>query len=213
MTTRIPTALMRTLTQTLSHIVVLGLLATTALAADETAWQKSYRLEAAGKHAEAAASLNGLESGADASFVLSRRGWLAHLQGQYADAISFYSRAIDKNPRSLEARHGITLPLLAQQRWREAAVQARQIIAESAWDYTAHVRLLLAEEGLQDWRGMQEHAERLTERFPSDATAWVYLARAHAWQRNVREAKEAYGRVTDRYPGHVEATRYLASQR
>jgi len=188
-------------------------LASTALAADETAWQKSYRLEAAGKYAEAATSINGMESGADASFVLSRRGWLAYLQGQHNEAISFYGRALDRNPRSLEARHGITLPLLAQQRWREAAVHARQVIAESAWDYTAHVRLLVAEEGQRDWRGMQEHAARLTERYPSDATAWVYLARAHAWLRNVSEAREAYGRVLDRYPGHLEASRYLANAR
>ncbi|MDP2809790.1 MAG: tetratricopeptide repeat protein [Rhodocyclaceae bacterium] len=193
--------------------LALAFLATTALATDETAWQKSHRLEAAGKYAEASTSLNGLESGADASFVLSRRGWLAYLQGQYNEAISHYNRALDKNPRSLEARHGITLPLLAQQRWREAAVVARQIVAESAWDYTAHVRLLVAEEGQQDWRGLQEHAERLTGRYPSDATVWVYLARAHAWQRHVREAREAYGRVLDRYPGHLEATRYIANQR
>ena len=188
-------------------------LATTALAADETAWQKSYRLEAAGKHAEAAAALNGLDSTADASFVLSRRGWLAYLQGQHNDAIALYGRALDRNPKSLEARQGLTLPLLAQQRWREAAMYARQVIAESEWDYTAHVRLLIAEEGQREWRSMQEHAARLTERYPSDATAWVYLARAHAWLRNVSEAREAYVRVLDRYPGHLEASRYLANAR
>ena len=188
-------------------------LATTALAADESPWQKSYRLEAAGRHVEAAAALTGLESGADASFVLSRRGWLAYLQGQHGESIGFYGRALDMNPRSIEARQGITLPLLAQQRWREAAVYARQIIAESAWDYTAHVRLLAAEEGQRDWRTLREHAARLTARYPSDATAWVYLARAHAWLNNAREAADAYGRVLDRYPGHLEATRYLANSR
>lgn len=193
--------------------LALAFLTTTALAADETAWQKSYRLEAAGKYADAATSLNGLESGPNASFAHSRRGWLAYLQGQYDEAISHYNRALDRNPRSLEARQGITLPLLAKQRWREAAVYARQIIAESAWDYMAHVRLLVAEEGQQDWRTLQEHAERLTERYPSDAMVWIYLARAHAWQRHVREAREAYGRVLDRYPGHLEATRYLANAR
>ncbi len=193
--------------------LALAFLATTALAADESAWQKSYRLEAAGKYAEAATSLHGLESGPDASFVHSRRGWLAYLQGQYNESISLYNRALDRNPRSLEARHGITLPLLAQQRWREAAVYARQIIAESQWDYTAHVRLLAAEEGQRDWRTLREHAARLIERYPSDATAWVYLARAHAWLNNSREAADVYGRVLDRYPGHLEATRYLANPR
>ncbi len=179
--------------------------------AQEGAWQKSYRLEAAGKYADAAVALDGQDKGSEAAFALSRLGWLSYLQGRYNDAIAYYTRALEKNPKSLEARLGMTLPLLAQQRWREAALYARQVIGESAWDYTAHQRLLVAEEGMRDWHAMAEHAERLTERYPADATAWVYLARARAWLGDVKAAREAYGRVLDRFPGHLEATRYLAA--
>jgi len=179
--------------------------------AEETAWQKSYQFEASAKYTEAQAALDGVDERADGGFLLSRRAWLAYLQGRHQEAITFYKRALERNPKSHDARLGITLPLLAQQRWREAALYARQLIAESAWDYTAHVRLLLAEEGLRDWSGMAEHANRLVERYPSDASAWVYLARALAWQGDIREARKAYSRVLERYVGHLEATRYLAS--
>ncbi len=178
--------------------------------ADEGAWQKSYVLEAAGKYADAEGVLNALANGPDADFALMRSGWLAYRDGSYNEAVTHYQRALERNPKSLEARNGITLPLLAQQRWREAAMYARQTIAESAWDYTAHVRLLVAEEGLRDWRGMAEHAKHLAERYPADATAWVYLARAQAWLGNVREAGNAYRRVLARYPGQAEAAAYLA---
>ena len=157
---------------------LLLVLSSLAAQAEESAWQKSYRLEAAARYAEAFSALDGVEDGADGGFALSRRGWLAHLQGKYGEAISLYQHALERNPKSLDARLGITLPLLARQRWREAAMYARQVITESAWNYTAHVRLLAAEEGQHEWRAMAEHAQRLVERYPSDATAWVYLARA-----------------------------------
>lgn len=189
----------------------LFLMAAASVWADESPWQKSYRLEAAGKYAESSAVLDSASGNADADLALMRRGWLSYLQGRYNEAVDFYGRAIARNPKSLEARNGVTLPLLAQQRWREAASHARQAIAESAWDYTAHLRLMVAEEGLRDWKTLAEHAERVAEHYPSDATALVYLARAHAWAGNARTAKEAYGRVLNRTPGHIEATSYRAS--
>ncbi len=193
--------------RTLAFLLALSSLAALA---EEGAWQKSYRLEAATRYAEAFTALDGVEERADAGFALSRRGWLAYLQGKNQEAYAFYKHALERNPKSLDARLGITLPLLARQRWREVAMYARQVIAESAWDYTAHVRLLAALEGQRDWRAMAKHAERLVERYPSDATAWVYLARANAWLGDVREARKAYGQVLDRYPSHLEAGRYLA---
>lgn len=180
-----------------------------AAQADESAWQKSYALESAGKYSEAEQPLDTAVNGPEAEFAWMRRGWLSYRDGRYNEAVSHYKRAMARNPQSLEARNGIVLPLLAQQRWREAAIHARQVIAESSWDYTAHVRLLIAEEGQRDWRGMAAHAQDLTQRYPSDATVWVYLARAHAWQSNVKEAKAAYRRVLARIPGHQEGTAYL----
>lgn len=184
-----------------------------SVVAQEAALHKSYELEALGKYGEASAALamdDNAATGPNSSFMLARRGWLAYMQGLFNESVSLYKRSLERNPKSIEARVGITLPLLAQQRWRETALYARQIIAESAWDYTAHVRLMVAEEGMKDWKGLQEHAQKFTERYPSDTSAWVYLARAHAWQGNTKEARLAYQRVLERFPKHIEATRYLA---
>lgn len=186
-------------------------LLTQPVAAQESVWQKSQQLEAAAKYPEALAALDGLEDRTDGGYVLSRRAWLNYLLGRHQEAISHYKRALERNPKSHDARLGITLPLLAQQRWREAGLYARQVIYESNWDYTAHARLLAVEEGMRDWSTLAEHADRLTDRYPSDPTVWVYLARARAWQGDVKEARKAYSRVLDRYPGHLEATRYLSS--
>lgn len=173
-------------------------------------WQSSFAFEAAGKYAQAASALDGvLRDRPNDDFALMRRGWLGYLQGRHSEAIRDYNQALMANPQSLEARLGLSLPLMAQQRWKEAETELRKITAVSAWDYTAQTRLLACEEGQRKWDEMARRAGELAARYPSDATALVYLARAEAWLGNVKKARTAYAQVIDRVPGHIEATNYL----
>lgn len=173
-------------------------------------WRDSYALEASGKYAQALSTLESLPaSSPDHDFALMRQGWLNYLQGKHNDAIRDYNLALAANPKSLEALLGLTLPLMAQQRWREAAAAAKRVIAASPWDYTAHVRLMVCEEGEKKWHDLAQHAGEFVARFPSDATGLVYLARAEAWLGNVKRAQAAYTRVLARLPSHVEALNYL----
>lgn len=181
-----------------------------AHAQGENAWQESYALEAQGKYAQAAAVLEPvLRVSPSHEFAFIRRGWLNYLQGHHNDALRDYGQALALNPKSLDARLGLTLPLLAQQRWKEAAIEARKVIAVSDWDYTANVRLLICEEGERKWEEMARRAEELSAHYPTDATALVYLARAHAWLGNTDKARTAYARVLERAPTNAEAIDYL----
>ena len=180
--------------------------------AGSAAWQESYTLENAGKYPQAAAVLESLlRESPNHEFAIMRRAWLNYLQAKYGDALRDYNQVLSLNPRSLEARLGLTLPLMAQQRWKEAATEARKVIAVSAWDYTAHARLLVCEEGEKSWAELSRHAVEVAAQYPSDATARVYLARAEAWLGNKGKAKAAYLQVLERYPGHLEAMNYLKS--
>lgn len=174
------------------------------------AWQASYAGEYAGQYAQAAAALDPvLRERPNDSFALMRRGWLGYLQGRHSEATRDYNQALMANPKSLEARLGLSLPLMAQQRWKEAEIELRKVTAVSAWDYIAHARLLVCEEGQRKWDELARHAAELAERYPSDANARVYLARAEAWLGNVKKAKAAYAQVLERVPAHVEAANYL----
>jgi len=173
-------------------------------------WQTSYALEASGQYEQAAAVLVPfLDHSASSEFALLRYGWLNYIQGHYNDAIRAYDRALSRNTRSIDARLGVTLPLLAQQRWREAAKFSKQVIGVSPWNYTAHERLLACEEGLKQWESMAKHARDLSSHYPSSATPYVYLARAELWLGNTDKAHAAYKQVLERMPTHIEALRYL----
>ncbi len=192
-------------------VVVFVLLARVSHAED--AWSESYRLEALAKYKDAARVMDKLiKAEPKNDFAISRRAWLNYLRGAYNKAVEDYRKAIRLNPKSLDARLGLLLPLLAQQRWREASSSAKGILKEAPLNYYAHVRLMSSEAGERKWRTLADHAARVAAYYPSDATVQIYLARANARLKNTRAAREAYKRVLERIPGHAEATRFLKAR-
>ncbi len=174
--------------------------------ADIDPWQESYRLENLFQYDAALNALNSVS--ADNELVLLRRGWLNYLKGSNSKSIDYYQKAIQKNTKSLDARLGIILPLMAQQRWREAASNAKKILEVAPWNYHAHVRLMATEEALKQWSDLEKHARSVAERYPSDADAFVFLGRAYRMLGNDKAAKQAYQKVLEIVPSHFEAGQY-----
>ena len=191
-------------------LLVLLVLYSHILHAADDAWARSYSLEASAQYIPAVESLEPiLKQDPKHELALLRTGWLYYLAGNYSRSIKFYQTALQLNKHSLEARLGMALPLMAQARWREAALQAEAVIKESRWNYYANLRLMVCEEGLKQWEILKQHATELILRYPSDASFLVYQARAHIALGESAQAKTAYARVLERYPGHLEASRFL----
>lgn len=185
-------------------------LSSTSVVAQEAAWQNSYQLETAGKYSDAIAALDQVAAnGPDAELKVLRRAWLYYSQGSYNDSIREYRLAIERNGKSIDARLGAILPLLAQKRWREAEQGLRTVLDMAPNHYTALLRLAVCQEGQRDWAAMAKTATTLVASYPSDASAYVYLARANAWLSKRDEAIAAYSAALSRYPGHLEAKAYL----
>ena len=181
--------------------------------AQDGVWQNSYQLEAAGKYAEAMTVIDSVSvNGSDAEFKVLRRGWLLYLNGRLDESIREYRLAVDRNSKSVDARLGLTLPLLAAQRWREAEQVARAALDLAPINSTALVRMAIAQEGQRDWPAMMKTSGILVSSFPSYATGYVYLARANSWLGRNEDAATAYSSVLVRFPGHLEATAYLAKK-
>jgi tetratricopeptide (TPR) repeat protein len=198
-----------------SHPILIALLSIALLSspsanAEESAWMNSYSLEASAKYAEALAAIDKVAAnGSEAELKTLRRGWLYYLQGNYNESIREYRYAIERNRQSVDAQLGVTLPLLAQKRWREAEQHAQSSLSLAPNNYTGLLRLTLAQEGQRDWATMAKTSTTMVSLYPSDSSAYVYLARAYAWQGKRKEAVAAYSSVLARYPGHQEATNYI----
>lgn len=191
-------------------VLLLGLLILTFSASANDLWTRSYTLEANKQYAEAAATIEPyLQQSPDSEFAQLRSGWLYYLNANYSRSITHYQSALNLNNQSIEARLGLALPLLAQSRWQEAAQQCRDVIKMSNWNYFAHVRLMIAEEGQKQWDKLAKHAEEVNRHYPTDATVLVYLARAYKQLGETARAKKAYNEVLVRIPGHLEASEFM----
>jgi tetratricopeptide (TPR) repeat protein len=197
-----------------SHLLTSLALAITAVAApaqaQELFWQNSYQFENSGKYVDAMIAIDAISAnGPEAELKLLRRGWLFYLSGKTEESIREYRLAMERNPKSIDARLGLTLPLLAAKRWREAEQAARTVLEMAPNHYTALVRLVVAQEGAQDWQAMAKTASTLTTDYTTDATAFIYLARANAWLGKRPEAVAAYTAALARYPGQAEAKAFI----
>lgn len=175
-------------------------------AATESPWQRSYRQEAAGRYTEALADITPLQNQADSNeLAWLRSGWLLYLQGNHNEAIRAYNQAMRLNPESVDARLGLTLPLMAQQRWNDAAYYARHVIASDPGNYAAQLRLLACLEALGQWDELKTTAQSVSQRFPSEYLPWLYRAHAHRQLRESIETRQAYAQLLMRKPEDAEA--------
>jgi len=176
-------------------------------------WTASYALEAQGQYQQAAELISPLKNRALASeFSWLRTAWLLYLQTNYSASIEAYQTAIHINSNSHDALLGITLPLMAQQRWREAAQYADQVIERSEWNYTAQIRMLMCESALKQWQDVKKRAQELTMRYPTETMPWLYLARAENWLGNTEQAINAYKQVLMRSPANLEANMFVIDE-
>lgn len=177
-------------------------------------WEKSYTLETQKKYAEAANVIKPiLDKSPDNQLALLRMGWLNYLQAKYNVSIDYYQKAIKVNPDSIDAKLGMTLPLMAQLRWKEAAVYANQVISISTWGYLAHIRLMTCESGLTQWETLEKHASEFVKRYPSDISGYLFLARAQAMLGKTNLAIQNYQETLDRSPTNLEAIKFLQKKR
>jgi len=192
-------------------VLILMSVCITAVWADDDAWGRSVNLEIGGQYEAAARSLESvIQQNPDNEFAHLRSGWLYYLAGKYSTSIKYYQTASKLNKHSLDARLGLMLPLMAQERWREAAQLAESVIDESRLNYYAHLRLLICEEGLKNWTQLRDHALMISQYYPSDPGFLVYLARAYINLNEPAKARRAYQQVLERYPSHIEASLYLS---
>ena len=191
-------------------VVGLALSLAASVHAQQEPWAESYRQEYAGKYAEALAPIEPMATRASPhEFAVIRSAWLLHLQGKYADAEKRYQKAVDLNPRSIEASLGLMLPQMAQYKWAEALRSGQKVLSVNPWDYYAHVRIMVCEEAMSRWSDLAQHAGTLAARYPADATVLVYWARASAALKDSKRARELYLQVLERIPTHVEAANFI----
>jgi tetratricopeptide (TPR) repeat protein len=172
------------------------------------AYAQSYKLETDKQFDASEQSIRPMADRGD-EYALLRQAWLAYQAGNYKLSEARYSAIVGRNPSLVEARLGLMLPLMAQSRWKDAAAQAREVLAQNPGQYIAHVRLLRCEEAMKQWDVVEAHADQMAALYLSDSDILIAKARARAARRQVAAARDAYATVLTRTPDNEEAQLYL----
>jgi|GEM_PF-2567202 tetratricopeptide (TPR) repeat protein len=197
-----------------SLIPVLLFVMTHSASAQESAadlFRKSYASEAALKYQEAIDAIQPLvEKTPDDYIVNLRMAWLHYLAGKQLESLNFYVGAIRVSPKSVEARNGYVLPLLAQERYEDVEQACRQVMVLDPRNYYANVRLAFALR-LQGKLDVAVPLVRgMLELYPSDVSFLLELALALSAQEEADEAKALFEMVLLLDPDNATATQALA---
>jgi tetratricopeptide (TPR) repeat protein len=121
-----------------------------------------------------------------------RLGWLYYLWGKYENSIFHYRRAISVIPSSVEAKLGLSLPLMAQERWGEVETLMYQVIATDYYNYYGNLRLCAALEKQGKYSMVMFVARKMLTIYPTDVPFLIYLGKSYYHLGNLEAALRTF---------------------
>jgi len=170
----------------------------------------SLRHERSGDFAKAIEALGTAPKGYATSL---RLGWLSYLNTNHTVAVAHYRAALDAAPRSLEARLGVLLPLLADGRFVEAESGARDVLREHKSNYLALLRLAVALRLQQRPAEAARVLSRALRMYPADNLLLTELGLVRVSQGRFAAARFLLNEALTLNPDNDTAFRELADPR
>jgi len=174
-------------------------------------YRKSYALEAQGKPAEALDAMKQLRSsGANTYFPIARIAWLAYVAGRYPEACDAYREAIKLAPSAIEPRLGLTLPLLALEKWRDLEVASRDVLKLDPNNAVARARLAHANYMVGNYPDAATLYRKLVDDYPAELNHQTGLGWALARMGRGKEGKQLFEQVLAVSPDNPNAQQGMA---
>ena len=140
-----------------------------------------------------------------------RLAWQCYTNADYSNSVAHYQAAIEAAPKSLEARLGSLLPLLALERFADAESLARPILKQHPANYYASLRFAY----VLRMQGKFEQAEEVLNRAlvlrPTDVSLLLELALVKLARKQNATARATFADVLTLDPNNTIALQHLAS--
>ena len=173
------------------------------------AFSDSYAKEKAGKYNEAAQSLKAYYD-ANSYELNLRLGWLTYLQGQFAESIIYYNKAIELMPYAIEPRLGVVLPASAMGNWDKVISHYNKILTIDPNNTITLYRLGLISYDRKDYKQAAQYFEKVVNLYPFDYQSLLMLGWADYRLGKSREAKILFSKALLYYPGDASAKEGLS---
>jgi len=169
-------------------------------------YRQSYRLEADGKPARALTAMQSIKAKTGGSyFVTVRIAWLSYLSGRFSASEAAYKRAAKLEPKAIEPKLGLTLPLLVQKKWRELEAACRAVLKLDAKNGIARARLAHAHYASGNYPDAAVVYRGLVADYPAELDHQTGLGWAIARMGRIAEAKRIFAAVLAVSPDNANA--------
>lgn len=145
-----------------------------------SAFSKSYAYEASKQYSKAAMELKSVST--ENTYELNLRiGWLYYEAGEYNESITYYQKAIQLAPNSVEAKLGLVYPLSVQNKWDEVLTQYLAILSVDTKNSLVNYRTGLIYYNRKNYSTAKKYLETVLELYPFDYDSnllmgWTKLA-------------------------------------
>ncbi len=167
---------------------------------------ESYKLEEHRNFKEAISVLAKSQKKHPDSYILNLRlGYLFLTAGVTQNALEHYTKAVEAEPKSIEALSGVLATYAAKARWADVIETAERIYQLAPSNYNAGWNLVRAKIMLGKYEDGLEEVKKLLKLYPSDQTLLVQKAVCLESVKKTGEARAAYQNVLAVYPGDLTA--------
>lgn len=169
-------------------------------------YRESYVLEAKGDYAGASAKVrDARQASGNSYFAVVRLAWLQYLAGDYAASASAYGEAVAIDPKAIEPKIGLTLPLLAAKRWKDLDRACRDVLIADPQNASARSRLAQALYWTSNYADSSAAYQKLTAEYPSNLDYKTGLAWALLKQGRTGDARQIFQAVLIVSPDNASA--------
>jgi tetratricopeptide (TPR) repeat protein len=173
------------------------------------AFTLSYSQEYAGDYTSAISTLKKQydEKGYEVNL---RLGYLHYMAGLFTESQTYYQKAMNLMPLSIEAKLGFVLPASALGNWIQIENQYKKILEIDPSHAQTNYRLGLILYGKKEYQNAYRHFEKVVNQYPFGYDALLMYAWTNLQLGKYKEAKVLFNKVLLYSPGDVSALEGLS---
>jgi len=174
------------------------------------AYQQSFFYEKIGDYKDAIRALMPVYKAYPNTYTVNLRlGWLYYLWGKYNNSIYHYDKANQAAPASVEAKLGLSLPLMAQHKWGDAEKVLYKVLAIDFYNYYGNLRLCKVLEKEKKYRDQLMVALKMLNLYPASVPFLVEKGKALYHLGNLEASFKVFRGVLVLDPENLTAKGYL----
>jgi tetratricopeptide (TPR) repeat protein len=176
----------------------------------DRAYSQSYTLEKAQNYSGAMEALYPvLRAWPNGYTVNYRMGWLSYLNGNFADALAYYAKALSLYPASIEAISSVALVHKARLAWNRVAEEQYKIIKIDYFNFAANYEYACALKMEKKYGLAEKTCRKMLTIYPTSVPFLFALAENLYFLGKKKEALETFLSVRTLDPYHAGAAQYI----